>query len=84
MRAEIVFTGTELLLGQILNTHAQYLGQKLSDLGIKVFRHTTVGDDSEELVQAIREALQRADLVITTGGLGPTTDDLTMSAVAAT
>lgn len=83
MRAEVVFTGTELLLGQILNTHAQYLGQKLSDLGIKVFRHTTVGDDSEELAQAIREALQRADLVITTGGLGPTTDDLTMGAVTA-
>lgn len=83
MRAEIVFTGTELLLGQILNTNAQCLGQELAGMGIQVLRHTTVGDDWEELVGAIREALGRAELVITTGGLGPTSDDLTMSAVAA-
>ncbi|MEW6572079.1 MAG: competence/damage-inducible protein A [Bacillota bacterium] len=83
MRAEIVFTGTELLLGQILNTHAQCLGQELAGMGIQVVRHTTVGDDWEELTGAVREALARADLVITTGGLGPTSDDLTMDAVAA-
>ncbi|MEW6447305.1 MAG: competence/damage-inducible protein A [Bacillota bacterium] len=83
MRAEIVFTGTELLLGQILNTHAQCLGQELAGMGIPVVRHTTVGDDWTELTGAVREALGRADLVITTGGLGPTSDDLTMRAVAA-
>lgn len=82
MRAEIVFTGTELLLGQILNTHAQCLGQELTGMGIQVVRHTTVGDDWDELTGVIREALGRADLVITTGGLGPTSDDLTMHAVA--
>ncbi|MEW6173627.1 MAG: competence/damage-inducible protein A [Bacillota bacterium] len=82
MRAEIIFTGTELLLGQIINTHAQCLGQELAGLGIEVVRHTTVGDDWERLTRAIREALERVDLVITTGGLGPTTDDLTMGAVA--
>lgn len=82
MRAEIIFTGTELLLGQIINTHAQCLGQELAGLGIEVVRHTTVGDDWERLTRAIREALDRVDLVITTGGLGPTTDDLTMGAVA--
>ncbi|MEW6183343.1 MAG: competence/damage-inducible protein A [Bacillota bacterium] len=82
MRAEIIFTGTELLLGQIINTHAQCLGQELAGLGIEVVRHTTVGDDWETLTLAIREALERTDLVMTTGGLGPTTDDLTMGAVA--
>jgi nicotinamide-nucleotide amidase len=83
MRVEVVFTGTELLIGQIVNTHADFLGRELAALGIEVVRYTTVGDDREELDRAIREALSRADLVITTGGLGPTTDDLTMSAVAA-
>jgi nicotinamide-nucleotide amidase len=82
MRVEVVFTGTELLIGQIVNTHADFLGRELAGLGIEVVRYTTVGDDRKELESAIREALSRADLVITTGGLGPTTDDLTMSAVA--
>jgi nicotinamide-nucleotide amidase len=82
MRVEVVFTGTELLIGQIVNTHADFLGRELAALGIEVVRYTTVGDDREELERAVREALSRADLVITTGGLGPTTDDLTMSAVA--
>lgn len=83
VRAEIVFTGTELLLGQIINTHAQFLGQEFAGMGIQIVRHTTVGDDWEELTGAIREALGRAELVITTGGLGPTSDDLTMDAIAA-
>lgn len=82
MRAEIIFTGTELLLGQVLNTHAQCLGQELAALGVEIVRHTTVGDDWEGLTSALREALRRADLVITTGGLGPTSDDLTLAAVA--
>ncbi|WP_334110513.1 competence/damage-inducible protein A [Thermodesulfitimonas autotrophica] len=82
MRAEIIFTGTELLLGQVLNTHAQCLGQELAALGVEIVRHTTVGDDWEGLTSALREALRRADLIITTGGLGPTSDDLTLAAVA--
>ena len=82
MRAEIIFTGTELLLGQVLNTHAQYLGRELSALGIGISRHTTVGDDWDELRKVLREALERAELVITTGGLGPTTDDITLAAIA--
>lgn len=82
MRAEIIFTGTELLLGQVLNTHAQCLGQELAALGVEIIRHTTVGDDWEGLTNALREALGRADLIITTGGLGPTSDDLTLAAVA--
>ncbi|MGQ9512572.1 competence/damage-inducible protein A [Thermodesulfitimonas sp.] len=82
VRAEIIFTGTELLLGQVLNTHAQCLGQELAALGVEIVRHTTVGDDWEGLTGALREALGRADLIITTGGLGPTSDDLTLAAVA--
>ncbi|RDV81299.1 competence/damage-inducible protein A [Ammonifex thiophilus] len=82
MKAEIIFTGTELLLGQIVNTHAQYLGERLSALGIETTRQVTVGDDWEGITKALREALGRADLVIITGGLGPTEDDLTMAAVA--
>ncbi|MGO0122607.1 competence/damage-inducible protein A [Desulfothermobacter acidiphilus] len=82
MRAEIIFTGTELLLGQIVNTHAKYLGEKLAALGIEVTRQITIGDDWESITGVLREALERADLVIITGGLGPTEDDLTMGAVA--
>lgn len=81
MKAEIVSTGTELLLGQTLNTNSYYLSQKLSSLDIKVCYHTTVGDDAERLEQVLLQALKRADLVITTGGLGPTVDDLTKQIV---
>ncbi len=81
MKAELISTGTELLLGQTLNTNAYYLSQKLSSLGINVYYHTTVGDNAERMEQVLRTALDRADLVITTGGLGPTVDDLTKQAV---
>ncbi|MCL0107666.1 competence/damage-inducible protein A [Peptococcaceae bacterium] len=77
MKAELIFTGTELLTGQILNTHGKYLGQKLSALGIEVILNTTVGDDWERLTAVFKQALERSDIVITTGGLGPTSDDLT-------
>ncbi|GAA0178135.1 competence/damage-inducible protein A [Clostridium sediminicola] len=77
MRAEILAVGTELLLGNIVNTNAQFLSQRLADLGIDVYRHTVVGDNPDRLKNAIKEAFERADLVITTGGLGPTKDDLT-------
>jgi nicotinamide-nucleotide amidase len=82
MRAEIVTTGTELLLGQIDDTNATYLARQLRDLGIDIFFRTTVGDNQARIVQVLEQALERADLVITTGGLGPTVDDVTRDAVA--
>ncbi|MFD2371376.1 competence/damage-inducible protein A [Brevibacillus sp. GCM10020057] len=83
MRAEIIAVGTELLLGQIANTNAQFLSQKLADIGIGVYFHTVVGDNAERLDQVIRLGAERSDLVIFTGGLGPTQDDLTKETVAA-
>ncbi|MHB8171634.1 MAG: competence/damage-inducible protein A [Thermincolia bacterium] len=77
MKVELVCTGTELLLGQILNTNAQYLSQQLSTIGVDVYFHTVVGDNPGRIKEAINQALERADVVITTGGLGPTMDDLT-------
>jgi nicotinamide-nucleotide amidase len=82
MRAEIVTTGTELLLGQIDDTNATYLARQLRDLGIDLFFRTTVGDNERRIARALELALERADLVITTGGLGPTVDDVTREAVA--
>lgn len=77
MKAEILAVGTELLLGDILNTNAQYLSKQLAMLGIDVHYQTVVGDNEERLEKAIFGAFERADLVITSGGLGPTDDDLT-------
>ncbi len=82
MIAEILSVGTELLLGQIANTDAQFLARRLSALGITVYRQVTVGDNPGRVQEAILQALSRADLVITTGGLGPTEDDLTKEMVA--
>ena len=82
MIAEIVSVGTELLMGQIVNTDAQFLARRLSALGITMYRQSTVGDNPGRVKEAVREALSRADLVITTGGLGPTEDDLTKEMVA--
>lgn len=78
----MIFTGSELLLGHILNTHAQYLGMRLAGMGIEVILHTTVGDNWERMEQVLRQSLERSDLIITTGGLGPTTDDLTKETLA--
>lgn len=83
MKAEIIAVGTELLLGQIVNTNAQYLSQELASIGIDVYFQTVVGDNVERLSQAIKIGSERADLLIFTGGLGPTQDDLTKDAVAA-
>ncbi|MDR1569506.1 MAG: competence/damage-inducible protein A [Oscillospiraceae bacterium] len=82
MIAEIVSVGTELLLGQIVNTDAAYMARRLSDIGVTLYRQVTVGDNPSRLRQALREALERADAVITTGGLGPTADDLTKETAA--
>jgi len=83
MIAELIFAGTELLLGQIVNTNAQYLSRRLAATGVDVYHQTTVGDNRQRLEEAVRTALGRADVVITGGGLGPTSDDLTKEAVAA-
>lgn len=77
MRAEIICVGTELLLGDIVNTNAQYLSRRLADLGISVYHQSVVGDNNERLKKEFEDSFSRADLVITTGGLGPTPDDLT-------
>lgn len=82
MRIELISIGTELLLGAIVNTNAAYLSQKLAENGIDVYRVTTVGDNPERLTEAIREACERADAVVMTGGLGPTVDDITAQTVA--
>lgn len=82
MLAEILSVGTELLMGQIANTDAQYISRRLSELGISIHRQVTVGDNPARVKEAIGEALSRADIVITTGGLGPTEDDLTKEMVA--
>ncbi len=82
MKCEIIAVGTELLLGNIVNTNAQYLSQKLADLGIDVFYHVAVGDNLQRLSDTIRQGLQRSELIITSGGLGPTVDDLTKEGVA--
>ena len=80
--AEILCVGTELLLGDIVNTNAAFLSQRLAELGICVYRHTAVGDNPKRLAAALERALSEVDLVITSGGLGPTYDDLTKETVA--
>ncbi len=83
MKAELIFTGTELLLGHILNTHSQYLGIMLSGMGIEVVLNTTVGDSREAMIGVLQQALDSSsELIIITGGLGPTTDDITTEVVA--
>ncbi|GLC87324.1 competence/damage-inducible protein A [Lysinibacillus piscis] len=82
MNAEILAVGSELLLGQIANTNAKFISQQLSELGINVYYHTVVGDNTQRLVEAIAIAEARADLLIFSGGLGPTKDDLTKETIA--
>lgn len=82
MKCEIIAVGTELLLGDIVNTNAQYLSRKLADLGIDVFYHLAVGDNLQRLSDTIKTSLVRCDLIITSGGLGPTVDDLTKEGVS--
>ncbi len=84
MNAEIIAVGTEILLGDIVNTDAQVISQGLGELGINVYCQTVVGDNPRRLKAAIESAKNRADIIITTGGLGPTLDDLTKETLAAT
>lgn len=83
MNAEIIAVGSELLLGQIVNTNAQFLSKQLAHIGINVYHHTVVGDNPTRLKTALEIAEGRADLIIFTGGLGPTKDDLTKETIAA-
>ena len=82
MQAEIITIGTELLLGQIVDTNAAFLARQLAAVGFDVYRQTTVGDNVDRIVEAVSRALSRCDLVITSGGIGPTVDDKTRQAVA--
>jgi nicotinamide-nucleotide amidase len=82
LKAELVFVGTELLLGEILNTNAQYLSQQLALLGVDVYHQQVVGDNPERLAAVFRQALGRCDVVIASGGLGPTMDDITREVAA--
>lgn len=82
MRAEIIAVGTELLLGQIVNTNAQYIAQGCAGIGLNVYYQTVVGDNRERIGDSFRLAASRADVVIVTGGLGPTQDDLTKDALS--
>jgi nicotinamide-nucleotide amidase len=83
VRAEILGVGTELLLGQIPNTNAAWISERLAEIGVDVLHHHAVGDNVERIAEAIRQSLVRADVVIVTGGLGPTQDDVTRQALAA-
>ena len=83
MNCEIISVGTELLLGDIVNTDAQFLARELAAIGISVYYQSTVGDNEERLAAAVKGALSRSDIVITTGGLGPTKDDLTKEVTCA-
>ena len=82
VNAEIVAIGTEILLGEITDTNSVYIAQKLRDVGINLYYMTTVGDNEKRIADALLIALNRADIVITCGGLGPTVDDMTRQAVA--
>ncbi len=80
--AEIITIGTEILLGEIVDTNTRHIALTLRDLGVDIYRTTTIGDNADRIASAISEAMQRAQIIITTGGLGPTVDDPTREAVA--
>lgn len=82
MHAEIIAVGTEILLGQIVNTNATFVAKRLADMGIDVYFESVVGDNEERLLSEIKRAESRSDLIILIGGLGPTKDDLTKQTVA--
>ena len=82
MKAEVIAIGSELLLGQIIDTNSSYIAKRLAESGIELAQTTTVGDDLQRMKEVIREAINRSQIVITTGGIGPTEDDLTREAIA--
>ena len=82
MRCDVLAIGTELLLGQIVDTNSSWIGEQLAAVGIDTYEHRKVGDNLDRMVQCLRELLDRADAVIVCGGLGPTPDDVTREAIA--
>jgi len=82
MNAEIIAVGTEILLGDIVNTNSQFLAGRLADFGISLFHQSVVGDNPDRMIKEFSDAFERCDLIITTGGLGPTTDDITKETAA--
>ena len=82
VKAELISVGTEILLGEILNTDAQFLSRELSEIGIDVYHQSVVGDNEQRLAESVRTALGRADIVIASGGLGPTPDDITKEVIS--
>lgn len=82
MLAEIITIGDEILIGQIVDTNSQWLGQRLNEIGVSVYQITSIQDDKEHIIKAVHEAEQNADIVIMTGGLGPTKDDITKLTLA--
>ena len=81
-KAEIITIGDEILYGHILDTNSKWMSEELDNIGVKVVRKTTIGDSRKDLLSAFQEAENRADLVLITGGLGPTNDDLTKPCLA--
>ncbi|HEY6172335.1 MAG TPA: molybdopterin-binding protein, partial [Candidatus Kapabacteria bacterium] len=82
LTAELLSIGDELLIGQIVNTNASYLSERLNEIGVDVHRITTVGDNQKDIMQAMQRAWKENDIVIATGGLGPTHDDISKNIVA--
>src|SRR5689334_20934459 len=82
MRIELITIGDELLLGYTVDTNAAYLARELAAVGVSIVRRATVGDDANDIASAVRDALDRTGAVVTTGGLGPTSDDRTRPAIA--
>ena len=82
MKAEIIAIGTELLLGEIVDTNTRFIARALREVGLDLHRTSAVGDNTARIAQVVQESANRADVVITTGGLGPTIDDPTREAIA--
>ena len=81
MLAEIITIGDEILIGQVVDTNSAFLGKKLNNIGVSVFQITSIQDDKEHILKALKEAEGNADIIIVTGGLGPTKDDITKQAI---
>src|SRR5574341_1328428 len=83
MNAELIAIGTEILLGEIIDTNSAYIARELRHIGVNLYYTSTVGDNLERITAVLKHGLSRSDLIITTGGLGPTVDDMTRQGVAA-
>ena len=77
MKAEIITIGDEILIGQIVDTNSQWMGAELNKIGVSVYQISSIQDDKQHILKALKEAQERADIVLITGGLGPTKDDIT-------